>query len=154
MNADQKVTKNIIFFDGICTLCNSFVNILMKIDYRRILFFTPLQGETAKKHNLDFKNLPPQKQSLYYLNSKGILYSKSNAVIHILCDLFFLGQLFWLLKLIPQFIRDYLYSVLARNRYALFGKKDHCRVPTPKEKSRFLEDSRSGIYEYNYYIKK
>ena len=131
--------KNIIFFDGICNLCNTFINILIKLDSKEIFYFAPIQGETARKHSLSFDHLPIGKQSIYYLNSQEIVYSKSTAVIYIFRDLFKLGRFFLFFKIIPVFIRDSIYSLLAKNRYLLFGKRASCRIPSISERHRFLD---------------
>ena len=131
--------RNIIFFDGVCNLCNTFVDIIIKLDSKKLFYFAPVQGETARKHSLSFDRLPVAEQSIYYLNSQGVLSSKSTAVIDIFRHLCWGGRLFLLLKIIPLVVRDSMYSFLAKNRYLLLGKKTSCRVPSASEIQRFLE---------------
>lgn len=131
--------KRIVYFDGVCNLCNGFVNILIKLDKKQTLFFAPLQGVTAQKSSLDFTQLPPSEQSIYYIDSNGILFHKSNAVIQILNDLFGMKFFIKTIKLIPLKLRDKMYEIVASNRYRVFGQKSTCRIPTKTERARFLD---------------
>jgi len=127
--------KPIIFFDGLCNLCNSSVDEVVRWDKNHKFKIASLQGETAKSllpleviQNLD---------SLVLLKNNK-LYTKSSAAIRVLVDLKWSFKIFYILLVFPKFIRDAIYSVLARNRYKWFGKKKSCRLPTSKEKAYFL----------------
>lgn len=130
------VEKPIIFFDGVCAMCNTFVNFALKIDRREQFFFAPLQGETARKL------LPPLSEdardwSMIYLDERGI-HDQLDASLEVYRRL---GGIWWflsLLRFIPLAIRNPLYRILARNRYKWFGRKEHCRIPTELERRRFL----------------
>ena len=124
--------KNIVFFDGICNLCNTSVNFIMRFDNKKQFFFAPLQGETAKKY--EFRELT----SVIYVNEAGKIFEKSDAALEILSRLFPFGRVFLVFKIIPKFIRDWAYNTIAKHRYQLFGKADTCRVPTEEERTRFL----------------
>jgi predicted DCC family thiol-disulfide oxidoreductase YuxK len=130
--------ERVIYFDGVCNLCNGFVNFLIKIDRKAKFKFAPLQGVTASENKINFSNLTMSEQSLLYSDHKNSTYQRSNAVIQILNDLFFLGFMFRVLKLIPLSLRDKLYVYIATNRYRIFGEKSSCRVPSESEKERFL----------------
>ncbi len=131
--------KGIIYFDGVCNLCNGFVNVLITVDRRAKFLFAPIQGTTAKKNNLEFSELEEGEQSIVYIDSKNNKYQRSNAVIQILNDLFFFGFIFQVFKLIPTKVRDWIYSFVAKNRYRIFGKKSSCRLPSSDERKRFLD---------------
>ncbi len=133
----MRITK-ILFFDGACNLCNSSVDILIKLDRKQEIKFTSLQGQTAKAMNLGFEKLATSKQTLYYINTAGKLLSQSDALIEILQELFTFGFIFKAFKVIPKKVRNYLYSLIAKNRYKIFGKSETCRVPTEEERARFL----------------
>jgi len=127
--------KPIVFFDGICGLCNGLVNFLMRIDRKRILCYAPLQGETAKEKLMDIevKNL----NSIVYYRSQKTL-QKSNAIIQLLVDLGGFWKITIIFKILPLSFRDSIYNFIAKNRYKWFNKKNICRVPTAKEKDRIL----------------
>ena len=128
--------QKIVFFDGDCNLCNGSVDFLMRKDQKRKLKFASLQGETAKNFlsGEDIKNLG---SVLFFSNGK--LYKKSTAALKIgkeLGGLYkFLSKIF---SLVPNFIRDAVYSLIAKNRYKLFGKRDSCRTPSQEERDVFL----------------
>lgn len=128
-------SKNIIFFDGVCHLCNSFVDHLIQADRHRIFYYAPLQGPTAAKlvPEQDRKHL----NSVIYLR-KGQLLKESKAALQILIDLGGIYKLFGIFKLVPSKFSDLIYRQIAKNRYAWFGKQDLCRLATPEEKSFLL----------------
>jgi predicted DCC family thiol-disulfide oxidoreductase YuxK len=127
-----------VFFDGVCTLCNRGVNLLIKHDKKGVLKFASLQSEYAQnvvpKALLDRDNL-----DTIIVYTDGKFYERSKAVLK-LCKV--LGGGFYVVLigyLIPRFIRDGLYRFIANNRYRWFGTQSQCRVPTPDLKERFLE---------------
>jgi predicted DCC family thiol-disulfide oxidoreductase YuxK len=128
----------IILFDGVCNFCNYWVNFSIKRDKNKILRFTPLQGETAKKLLSQF-DLNPNKLSSVILIENGKVYTQSSAAFRLCKHLDGGWKLAYGLMIIPKFIRDFFYNIIARNRYKWFGKKEACMVPTPEVKERFLD---------------
>lgn len=126
----------IVYYDGVCGLCNGFVTFLLKHDPLGRLRFSPLQGETAQAR-LNARQRE-QLQSVV-IDVEGRTYEKTAAVVRILWQLGtvwkVLGALLWL---VPRPVRDAGYDVVARYRYRLFGKRETCRLPTPAERERFL----------------
>jgi len=130
------VEKPVIFFDDVCVMCNSFVNLILRVDRRQQFLFAPLRGETA------IRLLPPLpddpgKWSMVYVDESGV-HDQSDASLEVYRRL---GGLWWLLSLarfIPRAIRNPVYRVIARNRYRWFGKHDACRLPSAEERARFL----------------
>jgi predicted DCC family thiol-disulfide oxidoreductase YuxK len=128
--------KPIIFYDGVCGMCNSFVSLMLRADRKHIFLFAPLQGPTAQEL------LPPlsndaRQWSMIYLDERGI-HDQSDASLEVYRRL---GGAWWVLSLfrfIPRFIRTPVYRFVARNRYKFFGKRDACRVVPPEQQSRFL----------------
>jgi predicted DCC family thiol-disulfide oxidoreductase YuxK len=131
----MSANTNIVFFDGVCNLCNATVDILLRIDQRHEFKFASLQGEMAKEliPGLDQSNLG----SIVYLSPSG-KFEQSSAVLEILNDLGGLWTVFAVFRVIPKRWRDSIYRWIARNRYRCFGKRDTCRVATPSEMQRFL----------------
>jgi predicted DCC family thiol-disulfide oxidoreductase YuxK len=127
--------RQIIFFDGVCNLCNGFVDFLVSRDKEQVFFFAPLQGETAR---LRLAADVPAKLNSVVLWNQGQILEKSDAALMILQQLggiWWLSRLFWI---VPAFLRDLIYDLVAVNRYRLFGRRETCRLPTPEEKARFL----------------
>ena len=127
--------EQIVFFDGECNLCNSTVDFFIRLDKGRHLHFASLQGETAKKI------LPVsvrERLETVVLWREGHLYRKSGAVLRALaaCGGFWSSALVFLL--VPWFLRDWAYDVVAKNRFRWFGKRESCRLPTPEERNVLL----------------
>tara|TARA_B100002019_G_scaffold239009_1_gene214280 strand:- start:492 stop:890 length:399 start_codon:yes stop_codon:yes gene_type:complete len=126
--------QRIVLFDGVCGLCNAWVNFILKRDSKGSFKFAPLQGEyasqVAPEHASELK-------SIVYI-CVGRKYTKSGAVLRILRDLGGIWRFAWIFLLIPFFVRDSLYLIIAINRYRLFGKRDTCRLPSEQEKKRFI----------------
>ena len=128
----------IILFDGVCNFCNYWVTFAIKRDRKNKLKFTPLQGETAKKLLPQFHINPSSLSSVIFIDN-GKAYTQSSAAIQICKHLDGGWKLFYALIIIPKFMRDGLYNIIARNRYKWFGKKESCMIPTPELKERFLD---------------
>lgn len=127
--------RPLILFDGICGLCNFFVDFLMKIDSKNHFYFTPLQGETAQKHF--------QKNELYKYDSIALFYNeefyyKSDAILKIFILKASFWKLFAVFYILPSAFRDFIYDLIAKKRYTLFGKKESCRFPTKEERAKLL----------------
>ena len=129
------MTENIVFFDGVCGLCNYFVDFIIRQDKHNQLLFAPLQGETAaKKLNLNqAKNF-----DTVIFSKNGKLHFKSGAGIRILYTAGGFWKISIVLLIIPPFIRNFVYDIIANNRYKWFGKKESCRMPTKEERAKFL----------------
>ena len=131
----QDQLQRIIFFDGVCGLCNAWVDFILKRDKAGIFSFAPLQGNYAKEMEPEAsKNL----NTMIY-HASGQRYYRTGAILRILRDLGGIWCLAWVFWLVPFFIRDFFYGLIARNRYRIFGKIENCRIPTSEEKVRFLD---------------
>ena len=125
----------IVFFDGVCNLCNGSVRFLIRIDRKKRLLFGPLQSHVAHKLLGD---VPGELHTIIYLRD-GRQLEQSDAVLAILCDAGGIGTLAVLGYLIPRSWRNIIYRFIARHRYRLFGKRNSCMVPTKDIQSRFLD---------------
>lgn len=135
--ADLDVSQHpIIFFDGVCGLCDRSVKSLLKMDHRGKLRFAPLQGETAQTllDPLDIQEL----KSLVIYDERGAA-RESTAMVRILWHLGGIWRFIsWNLWLIPRPIRNWGYRFVSSRRYQWFGKTEACRLPQPGEAERFL----------------
>jgi predicted DCC family thiol-disulfide oxidoreductase YuxK len=129
----------VILFDGICNLCNGFINFVIQRDDKRKIYYGSLQSESSKellkKYNIQ---LGDSFSTIYFLK-KGKLYQRSTAILQVVKELSkFYSVLSSIAMLVPEFIRDSVYSFISKNRYLLFGKKDTCRMPTLEERNQFI----------------
>jgi predicted DCC family thiol-disulfide oxidoreductase YuxK len=139
----DKKGELLLLYDGECVLCNSSVDFLLRRDIANIFLFGPLQGETGetvlKRHGLDPTALDTIVYVRDYSTDQETVYQKSTAVLQALDDLGGVWRLISWLRIMPEFIRDWLYDIVADNRYNWFGKYDECRIPDTAEQDRFME---------------
>jgi len=127
----------IIFFDGVCNLCNGFVQFIIRHDKRGIFTFASLQSAYAA-------SLPGLEAGVVNTLSTVVLqdgdryYFKSTAALRIARMLGFPFSIAYVFIILPVPLRDVVYDWVARNRYKWFGKRDACWLPTPELMSRFL----------------
>ena len=129
------MAKNIVFFDGVCGLCNYFVDFIIRQDKHNNLLFAPLQGETAAK---ELNPAITKNFDTVIFNKNGKLYFKSGAGIRIFYEAGGFWKIIIILLIIPPFIRNFIYDIIANNRYKWFGKKESCRIPGKEEQVKFL----------------
>lgn len=131
--------KKIIFFDGVCNLCNGFIDFVIKRDKQKKIFYCSLQSPVAKqilkKHNITIG----ENFSTIFFYENGKVYNRSRAILYILKNL---SQgykiLAYALLLIPNFLRNFVYFYISKYRYKLFGEKETCRMPSQDERNQFL----------------
>ena len=129
----EKKKKRIILFDGICMFCNSSVNTLMKLDAQKIFLYTPLQGKYVQSLHLN-----PDIDSIIYYED-GNLFYKSTAILKILRSLGGIWIITNIFYIIPSVTRDFIYDLIAKYRYTIFGKMESCRIPKRGEEELFLD---------------
>ena len=129
--------KKIIFYDGLCAMCNRFIRILITLDKKEKFLLAPIQGKNGKILQKKFSKELKGIDSVIFYNKK--VYTKSSAVINILSELGGIYKLAYIFNIIPSFISDYIYDYIARNRFQWFGKLDKCPMPEKKNISRFLD---------------
>ena len=127
----------IILFDGVCNFCNNAVNFVIKRDPKSVFKFATLQSSVAqeilKSHNLDNAEM-----NSFVLIENDKIYSKSTAALRVCRRLKGLWPLMYGFIIVPKLIRNGIYNWIAKNRYAWFGKKEVCMVPSPDVRARFL----------------
>ena len=123
----------VVVFDGVCALCNKALSVLMKIDKNQTLRYTALQGEYVKTLDIN-KDID---SIVFY--EEGELYYKSTAILRILRSLGGVWILINIFYIIPAFIRDTIYDMIAKYRYKIFGKMDSCRMPNKEEAVLFID---------------
>ena len=126
-----------MLFDGVCNLCSGSVRFLIEHDSGATLRFAPLQSDVAGDlldavglHDYDFDTIVLVEGEEYY--------TKSDAAVRIARHLDRPWSLLWAFRYVPRLLRDAVYDIVASSRYAVFGRKEQCMVPTPEVRDRFL----------------
>lgn len=138
MGEDHKIEQEILLFDGVCNLCNGAVNFIIDRDPKNHFKFAALQSDFGQEQLRKLGFSQSDFDSLVLL-SQDRVYKKSSAALRIAGKLNSLYPLLKVFLVLPPFIRDGVYDIIARNRYKWFGKRDECRIPTPELRSRFIE---------------
>lgn len=137
---DRSPLGPVLFFDGVCNLCNGSVNFVIDRDPKGIIAFAALQSEAATRllgeHGVTVG--PSDSYASMVLLENGVVYTHSTALLRAAKHLTFPWSLASVFLIVPRFVRDAVYSFVAKRRYAWFGKSEVCRVPTPELKARFL----------------
>lgn len=138
MGAPAAIVKAVILFDGVCNLCNGSVQFIIKRDVNSQFQFAALQSAYGQGQ-LNKLNIPANALQSIVLIKKDKYYQRSNAVLEISRMLGGFWSVLYVFKIIPTFFRDWIYNVIANNRYRWFGKQNQCMIPTPALKTRFLD---------------
>ena len=133
----DKPVNNIVLFDGVCNLCNGLVRFIIKRDRTGKFKFASLQSEIGQQWLMHFGLAKNEFESFVFIRGEKY-YLKSAAALKMLRELGGFWKAFYVFILIPRPVRDFLYDLVAKSRYKIFGKRDVCMVPTPELKERFL----------------
>jgi predicted DCC family thiol-disulfide oxidoreductase YuxK len=134
----------LLLYDGVCGLCNRMVQYVLKNDREDVFRFASLQGEVAGRILRRHDRYPASLDTVYLVvgfeESGERLLSRSEAVFYVLQQLggtkLLIARLF---RLLPLFVLDFLYDLVARYRYRIFGKHETCPVPNPQTRSKFVD---------------
>lgn len=129
--------KSIILFDGVCNLCNTSIDFILKRDSKDRFLVGALQ-EPPGKILLEKYQVPSNYFDSLVLIEEGKVYFRSTAALRIARKLDGIWFVFYPLIFLPVPIRDWIYNWIGKNRYRWFGKRSTCRVPSEKEKRKFL----------------
>ncbi len=134
---EKTIHQPLLLFDGVCNLCNSSVQFVIKHDKKQQFLFSSLQSNAAKEILLRYDETNLNLDSIILITDAKI-YSKSSAILKIaklLGGFYSFGVIFYI---VPKFIRDKVYDFVAKNRCKWYGKREKCMLPSEKLKSRFL----------------
>jgi predicted DCC family thiol-disulfide oxidoreductase YuxK len=129
---------DVVVFDGVCNLCNTVVQTIIRGDPDGRFQFASLQSEGGR-HLLEQHGVNALEPETVVLIRDGRVFTMSDAVLEIVRHMRFPYPLLLVGYVLPRFIRDALYRVVARNRYRWFGRRDSCMMPTPDLRHRFLD---------------
>ena len=129
---------SLVLFDGVCNLCNGFVQFVIARDPSGRFQFGTLQSTSARRV-LDLHDTLERLPDTIVLVDEGCVYTRSTAVLRVVKRLTFPWPLAYGFVAVPRPLRDWVYGFVARHRYRWFGKRDHCMVPTPDVRARFID---------------
>lgn len=129
--------ERVILFDGVCNFCNASVNFVMDHDPNFHFKFAALQSDFAKER-LAKAGLNTEEYDSVVLLEGDKIYTRSTAGLRIAKKLSGAWPLLYAFIIVPPFIRNAVYDLIARNRYRWFGKSENCRLPSPEERARFI----------------
>lgn len=131
------MSEPVIFFDGYCNLCSASVQFIIARDSKAIFKYAALQSDFAKEAlGTEFANRYADQGSV--LSLKGKIYTKSSAALQITRRLDGFWPLLFVFYMVPKFIRDFFYQIIAKYRYKVWGRKAQCWVASPDISARFL----------------
>ncbi len=142
MGSDNPLTSTddfLVLFDGHCNLCTGAVQFIISHDKRNKFRFASLQSEPGRKILRTF-GLPEEKTNSVVLILNHKAYTESTAALLIARHLSGIWPVLYFLVIIPPFIRNAVYRLIARNRYKWFGRRAACWLPSDELRARFLHD--------------
>ena len=129
---------HIILFDGVCNFCNFWVNFIINRDKNDTYQFATMQSDSGQRLLQKFRlNSNDFDSFVLIVNDKH--FTKSTAALMIIKNLESIVKLLYPLTILSGPIRDFIYDLIAKNRYKLFGKRDVCKIPTKEESDKFLK---------------
>jgi len=135
--------NHLILYDGVCGLCNRLNRFVLKRDAAGVFRFASLQSNLGQSILRAHGKDPGSLETLYVVVHHGakspVLLSKSGAALFILETLRGPWRLAAVLRILPRPLLDWAYYLVARNRYRVFGRYDHCLIPSSKYRSRFID---------------
>lgn len=129
---------NIILFDGICHLCNGTVAFIIRNDPDARFKFSALQSTHGQALLQSHQLVNNTTKTVVYLK-EGKVYMKSTAALEVMKALGWPWKVMYVFIVIPKPIRDFMYDLIARWRYRIFGKRNTCTIPTKKIQNRFIK---------------
>ena len=131
--------QNIILFDEVCVLCNNWIRFLIKFDQKSTFKIASVQSPIGQQILAHYQ-MPLNHYDTMLTIYKGQLHTESSAFLKVMQHLGFPFSLLVTGFVIPNTARDFLYQMIARNRYRIFGKTDSCILPSAQNKAHFLEE--------------
>ncbi len=133
----NELPPHVLFYDGVCAMCNGIVKAMLSMDRDARFYFAPLQGETAARARELCPNFPSEIETVVYLR-QGEVFLRSRAAALAMAELPYPAKALSWFRFLPAWLTDFFYGIVARVRYRVFGKYEQCPVPPAEARSRFL----------------
>ena len=132
-----ELPPHVLFYDGVCAMCNGIVKTFLRFDRGRTFYFAPLQGETATRARAEHPDFPSDIETVVYLREGRVLIRSKAAALAAGELPYPMKMLSWA-RFLPTCLTDFLYGIVARIRYRVFGQYDVCPLPPAEHRARFL----------------
>ena len=132
-----ELPPRMLFYDGVCAMCNGIVKTMLRVDEAGVFRFAPLQGETAELARRLHPVFPSVLETVVYVMD-GRVYLRSRAAALAMLELPHPAKALSWFRFLPAWLTDFFYGIIARVRYRVFGKYDHCPLPAEEHRKRFL----------------
>ena len=132
-----ELPPHVLFYDGVCAMCNGIVKAMLRVDEAQVFHFAPLQGETAELARRLLPDFPTELETLVYVREGGVFLRSRAAALAMQQMPYPAKALSWF-RFLPKWLTDFFYGIVARTRYRVFGKYDHCPLPPVEARARFL----------------
>jgi predicted DCC family thiol-disulfide oxidoreductase YuxK len=133
----NELPPHLLFYDGVCAMCNGIVKCMLRVDESRVFYFAPLQGETAELAQTLLPGFPTEIETVVYVR-RGEVFLRSRAVALAMQEMPYPAKALSWVRFFPAWLTDFFYGIVARTRYRVFGKYDHCPLPPEEDRARFL----------------
>ena len=133
----SELPPHVLFYDGVCAMCNGIVKCMLRVDKGRVFRFAPLQGETAELARKLHPEFPSEIETLVYVR-RGEVFLRSRGAALAMQQMPYPAKALSWFRFLPTWLTDFFYGVIARSRYRVFGKYDHCPLPPAEDRVRFL----------------
>jgi predicted DCC family thiol-disulfide oxidoreductase YuxK len=137
----------LLLFDGECIFCNRLIQFILRHQKNPDFFFSSLQSAVGQLVRQNTESMTVSESLLVVtaiIETRPVVYSKSPAVWFILARLKYPWRLVVVFRLIPRFISDRLYDLVAAYRYKIWGREEHCLIPDPSYQQRFIDNIEIG----------
>jgi predicted DCC family thiol-disulfide oxidoreductase YuxK len=133
----NELPAHVLFYDGVCAMCNGIVKCMLRLDRNAVFFFAPLQGATAQRARALYPEFPEEIETIVYLR-QGELFVRSRAAALAMREMPYPAKALSWFRFLPAWLTDFFYGIVARTRYRVFGKYDTCPLPPAEQRMRFL----------------
>jgi predicted DCC family thiol-disulfide oxidoreductase YuxK len=133
----NELPQHVLFYDGVCAMCNGIVKAMLRMDRDEVFHFAPLQGETAERARDLYKGFPSEIETVVYLR-RGEVFVRSRAATSAMAELRYPAKALSWFRFLPRWLTDFFYRIVAGLRYRVFGKYDQCPRPPAEARARFL----------------
>lgn len=131
--------RNVIVFDGVCVFCNAWVKFVLRADNRRQFHFLIAQSKLGERIYQQLGLKSDDYNTFIVLTDDGQVETSLDGVFSVCRKLGPPWSILSFLSILPRALKDFVYNLVARNRYSLFGKRDSCMIPTPDVRARFID---------------
>lgn len=133
----NELPPQLLFYDGVCAMCNGIVKTMLRLDKERVFHFAPLQGETAELARRLHPDFPSELETVVYVRN-GEVFLRSRAAALAMQQMPYPAKALSWFRFLPVWLTDFFYGIVARVRYRVFGKYEVCPLPPPEHRKRFL----------------